>query len=78
MKDFSSWINIQDIVEHDDGSATITIDTSPEATAFLVGEGFRSVIEKAVDSENTEYSYQSATAEEILNAAKSDEDTEQT
>ena len=70
MKDFKSWINIQDIVEHDDGSATITIDTSPEATAFLVGEGFRSVLEKAVDSENTEYSYQPATAEELLDERK--------
>ena len=70
MKDFSSWINITDMVEHEDGSATFSIDTSPEATAFLVGEGFRSVLEKAVDASNTEYSYQPTTVKEILDERK--------
>jgi len=66
MKDLGIWINITDMVEHEDGSATFSIDTSPEATAFLVGEGFRAVLEKAVDATNTEYSYQPVTKEEIL------------
>jgi len=48
-------IVVNEIKEHEDGSATAIIDTSPEGTRFLVEMGLISLLEKAIDAENTEY-----------------------
>lgn len=42
-------IDIQEVVEHEDGSATIVFDCDDEATKALISEGFISLIEKAMD-----------------------------
>jgi hypothetical protein len=52
----NSLIVVSNLVENEDGSATMTIDTTREATEFLVQEGLVSVLEKAIDKENTDYS----------------------
>mgnify|MGYP000597765383 FL=1 len=58
MKDFGTdaFITVSDLVEHEDGSATMQIDTTPEATRLLVEIGLVSLLEKALDEKNTEYS----------------------
>lgn len=48
-------ITVNEIKENEDGSATAVIDTSPEGTRFLVEMGLVSLLEKAIDKENTEY-----------------------
>ena len=48
-------ITVTEIKENEDGSATAVIDTSPEGTRFLVEMGLISLLEKAIDEENTEY-----------------------
>ena len=48
-------ITVTEIKENEDGSATAIIDTSPEGTRFLVEMGLISLLEKAIDKENTEY-----------------------
>ena len=49
-------IGVSNMVEHEDGSATFQIDTTPEATRLLVEMGLISLLEKAIDKENEEYS----------------------
>jgi len=49
-------IGVSNMVEHEDGSATFQIDTTPEATRLLVEIGLVSLLEKAIDKENEEYS----------------------
>lgn len=49
-------IGVSDMVEHEDGSATFQIDTTPEATRLLVEIGLVSLLEKAIDKENKDYS----------------------
>ena len=49
-------IGVSNMVEHEDGSATFQIDTTPEATRLLVEIGLVSLLEKAIDKENDEYS----------------------
>ena len=58
MKDLETdvLITVSDMVEHEDGSATMKIDTTPEATRLLVEMGLVSLLEKAVDEENDKYS----------------------
>ena len=58
MKDLETdvLIIVRDMVEHEDGSATMKIDTTPEATRLLVEMGLVSLLEKAVDEENDKYS----------------------
>jgi len=58
MKDLETdvLIVVRDMVEHEDGSATMKIDTTPEATRLLVEMGLVSLLEKAVDEENDKYS----------------------
>jgi hypothetical protein len=51
-----SLIAVSNLVEHEDGSATMTIDTTPEATRLLVEMGLISLLEKAIDKENEDYS----------------------
>ena len=48
-------ITVSELKENEDGSATCTIDTSPEATRFLIEMGLLSLLEKAIDKDNTEY-----------------------
>ena len=58
MKDLEKdvLITVSDMVEHEDGSATFKIDTTTEATRLLVEIGLVSLLEKAVDENNKEYS----------------------
>jgi len=58
MKDLETdvLIIVRDMVEHEDGSATMKIDTTPEATRLLVEMGLVSLLEKAIDEENDKYS----------------------
>ena len=49
-------IGVSNIVEHENGSATFQIDTTPEATRLLVEIGLTSLLEKALDKENEDYS----------------------
>ena len=48
-------IEVKDYVEHEDGSATLVVDTDPDATRLLVEVGLRRLLEMAVDKENTDY-----------------------
>ena len=58
MKDLETdvFIKVSDMVEHEDGSATMKIDTTPEATRLLVEMGLVSLLEKAIDENNKDYS----------------------
>ena len=58
MKDLetNALIGVSDIVEHEDGSATLKIETTPEATRLLVEIGLISLLEKAIDENNKDYS----------------------
>ena len=49
-------IQVTRLEENDDGSANLEIETSPEATRLLVEMGLISLLEKAIDKENDEYS----------------------
>lgn len=49
-------IGVSNMVEHEDGSATFQIETTPEATRLLVEIGLVSLLEKALDKENEDYS----------------------
>ena len=51
-----SLITVSNLQEHEDGSATMDIETSPEATRLLVEVGLTALLEKAIDKENDEYS----------------------
>jgi len=51
-------IDVKDYVEHEDGSATLVVDTDPDATKLLVGIGLRRLLEMAVDKENEEYKFE--------------------
>ncbi len=51
-------IEVTNYVEHEDGSATIVVDTSPDATRLLVEVGLRRLLEMAVDKENEEYKFE--------------------
>jgi len=48
-------ITVTEIKENEDGSATAVINTSLEGTRMLVELGLISLLEKALDKENTEY-----------------------
>lgn len=48
-------ITVTEIKENEDGSATAIIDTSPEGTRLLVELGLVSLLEKAIDKDNDEY-----------------------
>ena len=53
-----SLITVSNLQEHEDGSATMDIETSPEATRLLVEVGLTALLEKAIDAENKEYGLQ--------------------
>ena len=63
-------INVKDCVEHEDGSATLVVDTSPEATGLLVEVGLRRLLEMAIDEENKEYEFKSEAEEGVSEATK--------
>jgi len=58
MKTKAGTIDVKDYVEHEDGSATLVVDTGPEATRLLVEVGLRRLLEMAVDKENDEYKFE--------------------
>ena len=49
-------IQVTRLEENEDGSANLEIETTPEATRLLVEMGLISLLEKAIDKENKEYS----------------------
>ena len=50
-------ISVETVEEHEDGSATIVFECDDEAKKALINEGLISLLEKAVDKHNDEYSY---------------------
>jgi len=44
-------IDVKDYVEHEDGSATIVVDTDKDATRLLVEVGLRRLLEMAMKNE---------------------------
>ena len=48
-------ITVSELKENEDGSATAQVDTSREGTRMLVELGLISLLEKAIDKDNTEY-----------------------
>ena len=49
-------IQVKRLEENADGSANLEIETTPEATRLLVEIGLTSLLEKALDKENEDYS----------------------
>ena len=64
-------IKVKDYVEHEDGSATMVVDTDTEATRLLVEIGLTRLLEMAVDKENGEYEFKSEIKEDLAKAAES-------
>jgi len=58
MKTKAGTIDVKDYVEHEDGSATLVVDTDSDATRLLVSIGLRRLLEMAVDKENDEYKFE--------------------
>ena len=58
-------IDIQDYMEHEDGSATIIFECNDEAKKALINEGLLSLIEKAIDKHNEEYALTSQDKEQL-------------
>ena len=56
-------IKVKDYVEHEDGSATMVVDTDTDATRLLVEVGLTRLLEMAVDKENDEYTFKEGLAE---------------
>jgi hypothetical protein len=44
-------IKVVDITEHEDGSATLSVDMSKELYAFFFEQGFRQALMRAVEME---------------------------
>lgn len=61
-------IKVEKVEEHEDGSATVVFECDDEAKQALINEGLLSLIEKAVDKHNDEYSYM----EGVTNEGKDD------
>jgi len=58
METKTGTIDVKDYVEHEDGSATLVVDTDSDATRLLVSIGLRRLLEMAVDKENDEYKFE--------------------
>jgi ribosome biogenesis SPOUT family RNA methylase Rps3 len=56
-------IVIQEVMEHEDGSATVTFECDNEAKEALISEGILSLITKAVDKYNEDYNWMKGEAE---------------
>ncbi len=50
-------IEVQKVVEHENGSATVVFDCDDESRKALINEGLLSLITKAVDKHNEEYDW---------------------
>lgn len=59
-------IDIQKIVEHEDGSATVVFVCNEEAKQALISEGLLSLLEKAVDKHNDEYDWTEGESEDDM------------
>lgn len=55
-KEKLGMIQVTRLEENEDGSANLEIETDHEATRLLVEMGLVSLLEKALDKENTDYS----------------------
>ena len=55
-------IEVKDYVEHEDGSATLVVDTDQDATKLLVGIGLRRLLEMAIKNEEN-YEFKEAVDE---------------
>jgi len=49
MTDEPKTINIIDYIEHEDGSATVTMDLSYEVAALVMEAGFHAMLGRLVD-----------------------------
>jgi hypothetical protein len=58
MQTKAGTIEVTDYVEHEDGSATLVVDTDPDATKLLVSIGLRRLLEMALDKENDLYKFE--------------------
>ena len=47
----SDKIEVVDIIEHDDGSATVKVDMAPEVFSKIFNVGFVALILKGIESE---------------------------
>lgn len=50
-----SSIFVKDMKEHEDGSATLEIETDEKTKAMLIQAGLISILMKAMDAEDSEY-----------------------
>ncbi len=50
-------IEVQEVTEHEDGSATVVFDCDDESKKALINEGLLSLLTKAVDKDNEEYDW---------------------
>ena len=57
-------IVIQEVMEHENGSATVTFECDNEAKEALISEGILSLITKAVDKYNEDYSWMKGEVED--------------
>ena len=48
-------IDIKDVVDHPDGSATVIFECDEEARKALINEGLISLLEKAISEHHLEY-----------------------
>lgn len=55
-------IEVKDYVEHEDGSATLVVDTDKDATRLLVEVGLRRLLEMAMKNEEN-YEFKEAVDE---------------
>jgi hypothetical protein len=65
----SGTIEVTDYVEHEDGSATLVVDTDKDATRLLVEVGLRRLLEMAVNQEEG-YELTSETKEDLAEATE--------
>ena len=50
-------IEVQEVTEHEDGSATVVFDCDDESKKALINEGLLSLLTKAVDKGNEDYDW---------------------
>jgi len=62
-------INVTDYVEHEDGSATLVVDTDKDSTRLLVEVGLRRLLEMAMNQEDG-YEFTSETKEDLAEATE--------
>ena len=66
----SGTIEVTDYVEHEDGSATLVVDTDKDATRLLVEVGLRRLLEMAVNQEEG-YEFKDEAEEAVPEATES-------